>query len=229
MTEHEKNEVILKKTFQYLFRQPLMRWVNYSIYFCILIVTLFGTPSQALGDQPLEALQRGIDRFIAVLEDPLFQDASRREEQEQKLWDVTLEIFDFKEFSRRVLASHWKKFTSPQRQEFVKLIGEFLGKLNLRKLQSRYNGEKVFYIDQKMISKSRALVEIKVLWKNLSVPVTLRMKKRQGNWKVYDLSALGISAVGSYRAQIHRIMQEKSPEEVLEIFREKMRFNEADA
>ena len=176
-----------------------------------------------MGEQPLEAVQRGFDKGISVLADPQYQDPSRRKEQEQKLWEITLEIFDFEELSRRILASHWKKFSSPQRKEFIKLIGEFLGKLNLPKLQSKYNGEKVFYIDQKIISKSKALVEIEILWKKLSVPVQLRMKKNHGKWKVYDLTALGVSAVSNYRAQIHQIMQKKSPDQVIEIFKEKIR------
>ena len=200
-----------------------------QIFVYIFIMTLIGAPAPALGEQPLEALQLGIDKGISVLEDPQYQDASQRNEQAQKLWEVTQEIFDFQEFSRRVLASHWKKFTSRQKEEFVELMGKFLGKLNLHKLQSRYNGEKVYYIDQKIINQTRALVEIKVLWKNLEVPVELRMKKSRGKWKVYDLSILGISAVGNYRAQIHRILQKNSPEEVLEIFKEKIRQIEADA
>ena len=195
-----------------------------QIFTYIFIISLITAPAPA--EQPLEALQRGIDKGISVLEDPQYQDDSNNIEQAQKLWEATQEIFDFKEFSRRVLASHWKNFTSRQREEFVKLMGEFLGKPNLRKLQSRYNGERIIYADQKLISKTRALVEIKVLWKNLEIPVKLRMKNNQGKWKVYDLSALGISAVSNYRAQLHQILQEKSPEEVIEIFKEKIREKE---
>jgi len=198
-----------------------------QIFTYIFIITLITAPAPA--EQPLEALQRGIDKGISVLEDPQYQDDSNNIEQAQKLWEATQEIFDFKEFSRRVLASHWKNFSSHQREEFVKLMGEFLGKPNLRKLQSRYNGERIIYADQKLISKTRALVEIKVLWKNLEIPVKLRMKNNQGKWKVYDLSALGISAVGNYRAQLHQILQKKSPEEVIEIFKEKVRQIEEEA
>jgi len=195
-----------------------------QIFTYVIIITLITAPAPA--EQPLEALQRGIDKGISVLEDPQYQDDSNNIEQAQKLWEATQEIFDFKEFSRRVLASHWKNFTSRQREEFVKLMGEFLGKPNLRKLQSRYNGERIIYADQKLISKTRALVEIKVLWKNLEIPVKLRMKNKKGKWKVYDLSALGISAVSSYRAQLHQILQKKSPAEVIEIFKEKIREKE---
>jgi phospholipid transport system substrate-binding protein len=196
-----------------------------QIFTYIFIITLITAPAPA--EQPLEALQRGIDKGISVLEDPQYQDDSDKNEQAQKLWEVTQEIFDFKEFSRRVLASHWKNFTSRQRKEFIRLMGELLGKPNLRKLQSKYNGEKILYTDQKLISKTRALVEIKVLWKNLEIPVKLRMKSNHGKWKVYDLSALGISAVANYRAQLHQLLQKKSPEEVIEIFQEKIRQIEA--
>ena len=139
-----------------------------------------------------------------------------------------LQIFDFREFSRRVLGSHWKKFTPQQRNDFSQTFAEFLGKFYLGRLQTRYNGEKVLYIDQKIIRKSRAVVEIKVLWKNVEVPVNLRMKKKQGTWKVYDLSVLGISAVGNYRAQFHRILQKKKPDQVIKAIKEKIRNIEKD-
>ena len=197
-----------------------------QIFTYILITTLITAPDSALGEQPLEALQRGIDKVISVLEDPNYRDDSQKDEQAQRLWEATQEIFDFKEFSRRVLATHWKKFIPRQRDEFVGLMGQFLGKLNMPKLQAKYNGEKILYFEQKLISKTRAVVEIKVLWKNLEVPVTLRMRSVHGKWKVYDFSALGISAVGNYRAQIHQILQKKSPEEVIEIFKEKVRQKE---
>ena len=197
-----------------------------QIFTYILITTLITAPDSALGEQPLEALQRGIDKVISVLEDPNYRDDSQKDEQAQRLWEATQEIFDFKEFSRRVLATHWKKFIPRQRDEFVGLMGQFLGKLNMPKLQAKYNGEKILYSEQKLISKTRAVVEIKVLWKNLEVPVTLRMRSIHGKWKVYDFSALGISAVGNYRAQLNQILQKKSPEEVIEIFKEKIREKE---
>ena len=82
-----------------------------QIYIYIFIITLIAAPASALGEQPLEAVQRGFDKGISVLADPQYQDPSRRKEQEQKLWEITLEIFDFEELSRRILASHWKKFS----------------------------------------------------------------------------------------------------------------------
>jgi phospholipid transport system substrate-binding protein len=178
--------------------------------------------------QPLEDLRRGVDQGIQILEDPRYEDASLKKVQQQKLWEVMLQTFDFREFSRRVLASHWKKFTLQQRNEFSQAFAEFLGKFYLSRLQTIYNGEKIFYISQKIVSKSRALVEIEVLWKNVEVPVELRMIKTGGTWKVYDLLALGISAVANYRAQFHRILPNNTPDQVIDIVREKISALEKD-
>ena len=198
------------------------------IFAYIFLNILVAMPSLSYADQPLEDLRRGVDQGIQILEDPRYEDASSKKIQQQKLWEVTQQIFDFREFSRRVLASHWKKFTPEQRNEFSQTFAEFLGKFYLGRVQNRYNGEKIFYVNQKLISKSRALVEIKVLWKNVEVPVELRMKKGHGTWKVYDLSALGVSAVANYRAQFHRILKNQTPSEVIETLIERIRHLERD-
>ena len=190
-------------------------------YICLILIT--AAPSLSSAGQPLEDLRRGVDKGIQILEDPRYEDTALKKVQQQKLWEVTLKIFDFREFSRRVLASHWKEFTHRQRDEFSQVFAEFLGKFYIGRVQTRYNGEKIFYVNQKLISKSKALVEIKVLWKNVEVPVELRMKKKHGSWKVYDLSALGISAVGNYRAQFQSILQNSTPDQVIEIVKEKIR------
>jgi len=189
-------------------------------YICLFFI--IAAPSLSSAGQPLEDLRQGVDKGIRILEDPRYEDDSLKTDQQQKLWEVMLQIFDFREFSRRVLAADWKRFTPQQRDEFSQTFAEFLGKFYLGRLQTRYNGEKIFYGDQKLISQSRALVEIRVLWKNVEVPVKLRMKKKHGTWKVYDLSALGISAVGNYRAQFHWILQNKTPDEVIDSIKEKI-------
>jgi len=168
------------------------------IFAYIFLYIMIAAPLLSHAQQPLDDLRAGVEKGIQILEDARFKDASLKKIQQQKLWEVMQQIFDFREFSRRVLASHWKKFT-------------------------RYSGEKVLYVSQKLISESRALAEIKVLWKNVEVPVELRMKKSNGTWKVYDLTALGINAVANYRAQFHGILKNQTPEEVIETLQARIR------
>jgi phospholipid transport system substrate-binding protein len=190
------------------------------VVFLLLIIA--GAPSSSFGQQPLEALQQGIEKAVRILDDPQFQDPGRKKAQQQKLWEILLETFDFKEFSRKVLGPFWKNFSPQQRKEFVRVFGEFLGKFYLSRLQDRYNNERVIYLGQQLIGDSSALVEIEVLWRSLKVPVTLRMTNRSGRWKVYDLSFLGINAVSNYRAQFKWILSKESPQQIIGRIREKI-------
>ena len=65
---------------------------------------------------------------------------------------------------------------------------------------------------EELKTPTRALVNIQVVWKGQKVPVDLRMIKRKGLWKVYDIQFLGISAVRNYRAQFQFILRKETPE-----------------
>jgi len=184
-----------------------------TAFFLSLIITV--APSLLFAQEPLEAVRQNIESGVSVLEDPQYQDDSRKQEQHEILWEIMQQTYDFKEFSRRVLGSHWYKFSRPQRQEFVKVFSEFLGKYYLGQLQDRYSGQKVSYLRQRIIDDSKALVEIEVTWKKVTVPVELRLTSRSGKWKVYDLSVLGINAVNNYRAQFKSILKRESPPQII--------------
>ena len=69
---------------------------------------------------------------------------------------------------------------------------------------------------------TRALVEIEVSWKKIKVPLTLRVTKRSGKWKVYDLDVLGINAVSNYRAQFKSMLKKESPQQIIGRLKDKI-------
>lgn len=187
---------------------------------CLLILTAI--PSLADGDEPIEALRKGVETGLRILQDQEFKNADLKVVQQQKLRIILQQLFDFREFSRRVLASHWKNFTPLQREEFIKLFAEFLGKFYMGKLQEKYKNETLIYVGQEMKSATRALVNIQVVWKGQKIPVDLRMIKRKELWKVYDIQFLGISAVRNYRAQFQSILRKETPGQVIERLKQKI-------
>jgi phospholipid transport system substrate-binding protein len=200
-----------------LLRIILMRSV---VFVCFLILTAI--PALADGDGPIEALQKGVDEGLRILQDPKFKDAKQKDVQQQKLGILLKQLFDFHEFSRRVLASNWKKFTLPQKKEFVAVFEEFLSKFYLGKLQEKYKDETLIFVAEEFKTPTRALVNIQVVWKGQKVPVDLRMIKRKGLWKVYDIQLLGISAVRNYRAQFQAILRKDTPGQVIERLKQKI-------
>jgi len=190
------------------------------ILVCFLILSTI--PALADGDQPIEALRKGVEEVLRVLQDPKYKDAEQKNAQQQKLGIVLEQLFDFREFSRRVLAAHWKDFTLSQRKEFVAVFREFLSKFYLGKLQEKYKDEILIYAGQELKTPRRALVNVQVVWKGQKVPVDLRMIKRKGLWKVYDIQVLGISAVRNYRAQFKSILMKETPAQVIERLKQKI-------
>jgi len=184
------------------------------VFVCLLFLTVI--PALADEDGPIDTLQKGVDAGLRILQDPKFKDAKLKDFQQQKLGIILEQLFDFHEFSRRVLASNWKDFTLPQRKEFVAVFGEFLSKFYLRKLQEKYKDETLIFVGQELKTPIRALVNIQVVWKGQKVPADLRMIKRKGLWKVYDIEFLGISAVRNYRAQFKSLLSKETPAQVIE-------------
>ena len=195
-----------------------MRNILIGIFFII-----FAIPALADGDQPIDALQRGVEAGFRVLKNPEFSEADRKEAQQQKLRLILEQLFDFRVFSKKVLAANWKNFTPAQRNEFVRVFAEFLGKFYLGKLQEKYKDERLIYVGQELKSDTRALVHIKVVWKGQKIPVDLRMIKRRGPWKVYDIQFLGISAVRNYRAQFQSLLTKETPAQVIDRIKERIR------
>ena len=193
---------------------------------CSLVLT--ASSSLAYGDEPIEALQKGVEEGLSILQGPKFGDQELKEAQQQKLRLILEQLFDFHEFSRRVLASNWNKFTPSQKETFVEVFTEFLGKYYMGKLQEKYRDERLIYEGQEFKSPTRALVHIKVVWKGKKVPVDLLMIKRREQWRVYDIQFLGISAVRNYRAQFKSLLSKETPDQVIERMRERIQKIESE-
>ena len=188
---------------------------------CFLV--LAAGSSMAYGDEPIEALQKGVQEGLQILQGPKFTDQELKEVQQQKLRLILEQLFDFYEFSRRVLASNWENFSPAQRETFVNVFTEFLGKFYMGKLQDKYKDERLIFESQEFKSPSRALVNIRVVWKGQKIPIDLLMIKRKGQWRVYDIQFLGVSAVRNYRAQFNSLLRKETPDQVIERMRQRIR------
>jgi phospholipid transport system substrate-binding protein len=184
----------------------------------LLIVILIGlTTSVAVSDiQPMEVLRGKISQGLAILNDRQYSTTGYRALREERLRLLTLELFDFSTMSRMVLSSHWQDFTLEERMAFVQAFTEFLQRSYLPVLLDRYNGEQIEYVRQVLVSSSRARVEVQVLWREKTVPIDVKMIRREGVWKVYDVYALGISAIRNYRAQFQWLLRQDTPAQVIE-------------
>ena len=183
----------------------------------VLVLHLsFWVPSlSAEGANALEILRTKFEEGNRILDDTELAATERRAEKEEKLWLLSCQIFDYALISRMVLASRWDEFTPVQQDEFTAAFTGFLRRTYVPRLMERYNGERVIFVRQNLISPSRADVEAYLMWHNRKISFNLHMVKRQGDWKVYDISALGISSVKNYRAQFRWLLLSDTPAQLI--------------
>jgi len=191
-------------------------------YTLLGICLVLAAATAAADVQPREALMQSIEDGRRILMDPTYQLADRKPLQQEKLRNLLHRDFDFTEFSRRVLANKWALFSPVQRQEFVQVFSRFLADFYLSRLQQRYTDETVAVREQTITTPGKARVRAAVVWQAREFPVEIYLHDRGNGWKIYDLSALGISAVQIYRAQFQEILRTKSPAEVIELIRARL-------
>jgi ABC-type transporter MlaC component len=189
----------------------------------LLLAAVLVMAPAANANAPDDAVRQIIEDGRRILKDPYYRPAERKTLQQERLRALLYRDFDFDEFSRRVLADKWALFSPAQREEFVQVFSRFLADFYLSRLQRSYTDETVTVSDQAIIASGKARVRADVIWRNRKLPIEIRLHDRGGNWKMYDLSALGISAVQLYRAQFQEILRTQSPAEVIDLIRGRLR------
>ena len=193
----------------------MKRIILILLFACILL------PINAYSAQPNDILQTAIDQVIFILEDPAYQDESRKTVQKEKLWKIIGEIFDVEEMSKRTLARNLKGFSPPQQKEFTEVFGNFLTANYLKKIQSGFKGEKVVYLDYEKINETKAFVETKIIRESVEIPVNYSMLVSNNSWRIYDVKIEGVSLMKNYRVQFNSILRKESPDQLIETLRKK--------
>jgi len=181
-------------------------------------------PNAWAADSPLEIIRLGVSRAIAVLQDPTYQRADRRQERIDKVRDTVLPLFDTHEITKRTLGMHWRERTEEQRKEFVELFTELVEKTYSGTLD-RYTAEVQFSYDQERIEDNFADVDTRIFdpAQQKSFLVTYKLHQVEGKWLIYDIVAENVSMVRNYRNQFNRILSRSSYEDLVQTIQNKVK------
>jgi phospholipid transport system substrate-binding protein len=174
----------------------------------VLIMATFvfhGTAGAAVPD-PTEQLKPFLDKIVVELKNSDFKDDPSCR-QCQRIIDIASEHFDFHEMSKRVLGKQWRKLSSQQQEQFVKLFTKLL--------QYAYIGKVEDYIDTKIqfgkqrIKGNRAEVQTQLVDANKSIPVSYIMILKGDQWMAYDIIVEGVSLIRNYMEQFRSILRKE--------------------
>jgi len=74
-----------------------------------------------------------------------------------------------------------------------------------------------------MVSDTHAEVQTRVVTSSKEIPITYRVLLKDGHWRVYDVVIENVSLVLNYRTQFNDILAKNTPEQLLEILRNKVK------
>jgi len=160
--------------------------------------------------------------MLARMQEPSFKEQSR----DAKLADIRKiinEIFDYQELSERTLGREWKKFKPEQQTEFVNLFSQLLENVYADRILA-YTHEKIEFGKVTELRKDQVEVESYIITTdNKKVPLFYRLIQKDGNWRVYDVVIEGVSMIKNYRGQFRQMLTNKTPEDLLQTLREKVK------
>ena len=168
-------------------------------------------------ESPTEAVRATLTEVFRILEDPELKNPAQASRRRHMLEDTIARRFDYREMSKRALASHWSRLTDEERTEFVNVFKGFLSDRYAGKIEG-YSGEKIHYLSERREGEY-AEVRTKLISSKVEYPRDYRMINKAGHWYAYDIIADGVSLVRNYRSQFDKIMRSESYEELIKRLR----------
>lgn len=189
---------------------------------CILLAFLvMAVADTVTAGVPTDKIKETTDEIIGIVSDPLLKDPAKATERRMLIRRAVDRRFDWAEMARRSLARYWRERTDEEKRTFVEIFGKLLESTYLDKVEG-YSGEKVIYVDED-IDGDYSVVRVKIITiKNEQIDVEYRLKKKETNWLVYDISVAGVSLVNNYRVQFSSILARSSFQDLVKRLKEKV-------
>jgi phospholipid transport system substrate-binding protein len=192
----------------------------------LIMVTLSATSLFAAPEPPTTPprafIQTILDNVTTILRNPQLN-ASQRS---RAVREIAYANIDFETLSRLTLAQNWRALSPDKQTEFVR---EF--RLHLSATYSHttddYDNERLTVSADRKEPNADWTVETKIVGtqqannKPVDVKVDYRLRQKDNQWKVIDVTVDGISLVANFRSQFQEIISNGGIEQLLKLLREK--------
>tara|TARA_R110002072_G_scaffold6364_1_gene37496 strand:- start:1849 stop:2451 length:603 start_codon:yes stop_codon:yes gene_type:complete len=179
-----------------------------SLLLCLTSVSL-----SAEEESPGKIVKQTVDKVLSVLKNKNLDE----KKQKEMVFALVKERINFKEMSRRILATNWNIADENQRKEFISLFEQILLNTYWERIR-RFAGERVEYVSTSSDNEGYATVDT-IIVKNkadIEIPISYRMKRFVNIWFAYDFTVERLSLVQSYRNEYRAIAKNNGVDGLLE-------------
>jgi phospholipid transport system substrate-binding protein len=208
-------------------KRMISMWRNILILSlaCMLISNTALAAALSGRANPGETLRFYVDQVIDILDASQQEDVSRKN-QDEKIWEAALSLFDFDLIAKLALGRNRRLFSPEQLQQFTDLFSDLLKRTYVEKLKGEYQNSNItiHYEGQDYLnpSKTRAVVRTLILRDDIETPIDYSMRLQDGKWHVYDIKVENVSLIQNYREQFDDILFKHSPEHLMKRLKDKL-------
>lgn len=179
----------------------------------ILLIGLLPFATQANEESPGKIVKETVDQVLSVLNDESLDENKRK----VIVFKLVKERINFKEMSRRILATNWKIADDEQKNQFMSLFEQIILNTYWQRIK-QYTGERVEYVAVSSDNDGYATVDTVIVKSNsdISIPISYRMKRFVNIWFAYDFTVENLSLVQSYRNEYRAIAKNNGVDGLLE-------------
>ena len=195
----------------------------------VLILVFSGAMGIAVaGEGPEAVLKQCVNHSLSIINDPVYKNTPEKELVHKILFNQCGASFDFRAVAMGVLGRNWRRFSPEQRRDFIKYFSHLLAQVYFAKIDKKSIKDiSIQYIKTEMLPPTRsgiarAAVTSEITHNGIKTPVIYKMLKRKhGQWKIYDLKIEGVSLVLNYREQ-YRNKFKDTPEQIIQELKKKV-------
>ncbi|NLI81961.1 MAG: ABC transporter substrate-binding protein [Deltaproteobacteria bacterium] len=192
----------------------------------VVVLVLGGSAVSAGALGPMGVVKSGTDRALGILKSQQTGEGQKIRHRRGEILQIVDEYFNFQEMARRALGRPWKEQPREKQEEFVRLFKDLLFNTYVDRVESYTAGDERVSYDEERIEGDYASVRTRVSnTKTSNVTVEYRLRKVDGEWKVYDVIVEGISFIDNYRSQFSSILMKESFDSLLNRMRQRVSEN----
>lgn len=194
-----------------------MAKLSSALFAFLLLFSLSGHTTELVNASPYAVLEK--------VGNQLFTRISANQQEIKKfpnLMNVIVQeelmpSIDYKYAAYRILGKHLKQTTKEQRAKFVVSMRSYLARTYATALK-QYKNQQVIFEPAKP-TKGKRIVAIRTQIVDLNKPTIdmvfkMRMNKKTGEWKAYDMVVEGISLLSSKKAEFSKRIAKQGIEQV---------------
>jgi phospholipid transport system substrate-binding protein len=175
--------------------------------------------AEAEKQSPEDVIRTTAAKVIEVL-----ADNGRTTEQKKSTLDGYLDTCcDFETISKLVMARNWRSLSAEQQKEFVSLFRQYLVATYGDNIEN-YKGETVNVLSGRKEARDDYTVMTKIERGSAAADLLVDYRLRQapdGEWKIIDVIAEGISMVSNLRSQFQEVISQNGTDGLIKRLRDK--------